>query len=58
MSEPWVPGYLRRQAEQLIRSKVDLQILEDLGSSTVRGRLAAEHERLCSTVSPVALVAG
>lgn len=58
MSEPWVPGYVRRQAEQLVRTKVDMQILEDMSPPTVRDRLAAEHERLSSSVCFPALLAG
>ncbi|TDR35718.1 hypothetical protein [Aquamicrobium defluvii] len=57
MAEPWVPGYLRRRAEELIRTKVDLQSLEDMGPPTVRRHLAAEHERLSSSASPAALLA-
>jgi hypothetical protein len=45
----------RAQAEELVRAEVDALSLEGLPAPSLGQRLAAQHEHLETTVSPLAL---
>ncbi|MBN9252498.1 MAG: hypothetical protein J0I86_18300 [Mesorhizobium sp.] len=46
---------LRAQAEDLVRAEVDALSLQGMPTASVRDRLAAQHEHLETTASPLAL---
>lgn len=57
MDDPRLEASRRRRAEDLVRIEVEAMFLADLGPSTVRDKLAADHERLSSSGSPLAYAA-